>query len=130
LDDYRKLIAAGKAQRWEVLKWTVTVNLALATASIALRRSTDGSTTTSGGFLSLAFFVAVIGALLILYYNDRMTKARNESVRIAEYLIGKGLNYAAISGKEPTRIGFWYDLEDLALFGLILGLFVVIVWLI
>jgi hypothetical protein len=27
LDDCRKLIAAGKAQRWDVVKWTVTVNI-------------------------------------------------------------------------------------------------------
>jgi hypothetical protein len=28
--DTRELIAAGKVQRWDVLKWTVTVNIGLA----------------------------------------------------------------------------------------------------
>jgi hypothetical protein len=30
LDDCRRLIAAGKVQRWDVVKWGVTVNVALA----------------------------------------------------------------------------------------------------
>ena len=42
LDDDRKLIAAGKSQRWDVIKWAVTVNVALATASIiAVRESAN-----------------------------------------------------------------------------------------
>jgi hypothetical protein len=38
LDDIRKLIAAGKSQRWEVTKWAVGLNIALATASVAIDR--------------------------------------------------------------------------------------------
>jgi hypothetical protein len=37
LDDIRKLIAAGKSQRWDVIKWVVALNAALATASVALK---------------------------------------------------------------------------------------------
>jgi hypothetical protein len=37
LDDQRKLIAAGKSQRWDVIKWALMINVALATASIALQ---------------------------------------------------------------------------------------------
>jgi hypothetical protein len=37
-DDRRALIAAGKVQRWEVTKWVVTVNFALAAASASERR--------------------------------------------------------------------------------------------
>jgi hypothetical protein len=33
LDDCRRLIAAGKMQRWDVVKWGVTVNTALAAAA-------------------------------------------------------------------------------------------------
>jgi hypothetical protein len=32
-DDCRRQIAAGKVQRWDVVKWGVTVNVALATAA-------------------------------------------------------------------------------------------------
>ena len=39
LDDCRKLIAAGKVQRWEVVKWGVAVNVGLATAAAALGRN-------------------------------------------------------------------------------------------
>jgi hypothetical protein len=38
IDDNRRLIAAGKAYRWDVVKWAVTLNVALAGASIALRQ--------------------------------------------------------------------------------------------
>jgi hypothetical protein len=123
LDDHRKLIAAGKVQRWEVLKWAMTVNLVLATASITL-----GTASTRGGILGLSILVAVVGALVILYYNDRMTNARNDSVRVEEYLVRNGVDIAAITGKKPERVGFWYDLEDLAVSWGVLGLSVLIVW--
>jgi hypothetical protein len=42
LDDYRRLIAAGKTQRWDVIKWAVTINMALTAASIALRQESHG----------------------------------------------------------------------------------------
>jgi hypothetical protein len=38
LDDNRKLIAAGKSQRWEVIKWAVALNVGLATVSIAINK--------------------------------------------------------------------------------------------
>jgi protein-S-isoprenylcysteine O-methyltransferase Ste14 len=37
LDDQRRLIAAGKVQRWDVVKWAVTVNVALATAATLIQ---------------------------------------------------------------------------------------------
>ena len=40
LDDYRRLIAAGKIQRWDVVKWGVTVDLALAAVSASLTPQT------------------------------------------------------------------------------------------
>ena len=115
LDDCRRLIAAGKVQRWDVVKWAVTVNLALATASIAL-------TSVRGGILALSMFVAVVAALVVLYYNDRMTKTRNDSVGIEKYLMNNDVNFKAITGKEPEEVGFWYDLEDLLIFAVILVL--------
>ena len=41
LDDHRRLIAAGKTQRWDIVKWAVTVNIALAGASVTLKHQ-DG----------------------------------------------------------------------------------------
>jgi hypothetical protein len=62
LDDYRKLVAAGKVQRWDVLKWAVTVNFALATASIALR-SEPNRVWISGWILVLSIAAAFIAVL-------------------------------------------------------------------
>ena len=42
LQDQQKLIAAGKVQRWDVVKWTITVNLALATASAGIGKPGTG----------------------------------------------------------------------------------------
>jgi hypothetical protein len=38
IDDHRRLIVAGKTHRWDIVKWTVTINVALAAASIALKQ--------------------------------------------------------------------------------------------
>jgi hypothetical protein len=37
IDDHRRLIAAGKTHRWDMVKWAVTVNMALAGASVTQR---------------------------------------------------------------------------------------------
>ena len=42
LQDQQRLIAAGKVQRWDVVKWTTAVNLALATASVGIGTSGAG----------------------------------------------------------------------------------------
>ena len=34
LDDCRRLIAASKVQRWDAVKWGVTVNVALAAVAV------------------------------------------------------------------------------------------------
>jgi hypothetical protein len=39
LEDTRKLIAAGKVQRWDVVKWAVSVNIGLATVASALPKA-------------------------------------------------------------------------------------------
>jgi hypothetical protein len=41
IDDHRRLIAAGKTHRWDMVKWAVTVNMALAGASVTLRAADD-----------------------------------------------------------------------------------------
>jgi hypothetical protein len=127
LDDHRKLIAAGKVQRWDVLKWAVTVNVALATASIALK-----SASTSVGIVCLAALVAFVAGLLILHYNNRLKNARNDSIAPERYLMSSGVDFVAIAGKEPKKVGFWYDRAELVLFAVILVLSVVptlVVWI-
>jgi hypothetical protein len=42
LEDQRRLIAAGKAQRWDVVKWGVSINLGLATVAAVAGSKPDG----------------------------------------------------------------------------------------
>jgi hypothetical protein len=65
-EDNCKLVAAGKMQRWDVVKWVVSVNLALASASAISGKS-------QLAFCALAVIVAVLGAILVSHYNLRMT---------------------------------------------------------
>jgi hypothetical protein len=66
LDDCRRIIAAGKVQRWDVVKWGVTVNVALATAVAAIEFN--------AAFSSIPFVIAVLVAIvswqLVSHYNS------------------------------------------------------------
>ncbi|HEY7414919.1 MAG TPA: hypothetical protein VH593_06990 [Ktedonobacteraceae bacterium] len=70
VEDGRRIIAALKIQRWEVLKWAVALNVGLVTAWIALK--TDRTLT----FTWLSAGVGVAAAILILHYNKRAAGAR------------------------------------------------------
>ena len=127
LGDRQRLIAASKLQRWDVVKWTVTVNVALAAAAIA-----------AGGDYNLhlsllAAIVAAVGWGLMLYYNLRLTRTRDEMFvtenYLANYLATNGVDYSAITGKAPKKVGFFYDCEELAIFTVIQWLSIILVWL-
>ena len=64
LQDQQRLIAAGNVQRWDVVKWTIAVNLALATASVSIG-------TAGAGIIIVVFavLVALGGWLLVHHYN-------------------------------------------------------------
>jgi len=86
LDDCRRLIAAGKVQRWDVVKWGVTVNVALATATAAI--PFEGAFDLFGlavpfSFIpfGLAVVVAFVSWLLVSHYNRRTTGARSIRIR-------------------------------------------------
>jgi hypothetical protein len=97
LEDSRKLIATGKAQRWEVTKWAVGLNIALATASVAIDRE-------PAAWLIFIFtgLIGVMAALLILNYTKRMTGARNDAVHVYQYLTNAGVPCVDIFGKDVT----------------------------
>ena len=98
VDDDRSLIAAGKTQRWEVLKWAVTANVAIA----ALLSAHGGA---RGALVFLAFFIAAIGIALIEHYNSRMTAARNEADGILSLFNRSGINLDLI---QPS----WRDYQN------------------
>ena len=128
LDDCRRLIAAGKVQRWDVVKWGVTVNVALATATAAI--PFEGAFDLLGSavpFSLIPFGLAVVVALvswrLVLHYNRRTTGARNDATRLVCQMKKKGIDYDSIIGTSVASEyskGFEYDKQELNLFTLIL----------
>lgn len=111
LDDYRKLIAALKLQRWDATKWTVTVNIALATVAVTLR---DAKWIAA----FMAVFVSVLGSVLVYHYNERATKVRKTIKLATDYLCDYFCDYRTALGinlgGEKSRN---YDREELMVFG-------------
>src|SRR5262249_32659896 len=119
LDDCRRLIAAGKVQRWDVVKWGVTVNVALATAVAAIPPFRDftffiGLPVLAGvavpfsliPFL-LAMLVAFTSWLLVSHYNARVTGARKTATHLVDQMKTKhNIDYDSIIG---TNVGFDYS---------------------
>jgi hypothetical protein len=106
LDDHRKLIAVGKAQRWDVMKWAVALNVGLATASLTLVNSSVINAKQGAARLILwfAFVVAVIALFLIAHYNKRMTGARNDALHIYRYFQANGVDAATILGPKMAEM--------------------------
>jgi hypothetical protein len=87
LDDHRRLIATGKTHRWEIVKWAVTIDVALRGASVTLVKLQAGSPTPiteSALSPQLMFFLIALGVFalticLMWEVTRRMTVARNAS---------------------------------------------------
>jgi len=127
LDDHRRLIAAGKTHRWDIVKWAVTVNVALAGASVALKQR-DGNA--KGLFCLLAFVVLVLSVLLMWEINRRMTATRNASLVPLKYLIRRNVDVASVTGEEPPKqYEMNYDQEELRIYGSILLVSALPAWL-
>jgi hypothetical protein len=119
LDDCRRHIAAHKIQRWDVVKWGVSVNLALAVAA-----ATPALASVRFYLLLLSCGVAVASWLLVLHYNRRMTGTRNQAQTTISWLQERGVNYDAILGdstRDAYASGENYDRQELRLFAYILG---------
>jgi hypothetical protein len=126
LDDHRRLIAAGKTHRWDIVKWAMTVNLALAGASVTLKQ--DGNA--KGLFCSLAFVVFFLSVLLIWEINRRMTATRNASLVPVKYLIKQNVDVVSVTGEEPPqKYEMNYDQEELLIYGGILLVSALPAWL-
>jgi hypothetical protein len=98
LENERRLIAAGKVQRWETVKWVVTVNGALAGFALALLSLTHAPSLclAVGG---LAAFVSYVGCDLLRRYNDqRLLGARRAAWLLEEHLEAEfGIDVRGIS---------------------------------
>jgi hypothetical protein len=119
LDDCRRLIAAGKVQRWDVVKWGVAVNVGLATAAAAIPFKSAFSFIPFG----LAVLVAIMSALLMRHYNLRLTRTRDDARYLVDQVSKKGIDFDSIVG---TNVAFDYakgpdyDKEELRIFKWIL----------
>jgi hypothetical protein len=98
LENERRLIAAGKVQRWETVKWVVTVNGALAGFALTLLNLAHAPPLCLlvGG---LAAFVSYVGCDLLRHYNDqRLLGARRAAWLLEEHLESEfGIDVRGIS---------------------------------
>jgi hypothetical protein len=119
LQDQQKLIAAGKVQRWDVVKWTTAFNLALAAASASIGKP--------GAGVIIFFFtvaVAVAGGYLVSHYNRRITGAREDAKKVTAYFREEGIDLSQIIPEDKARADRapeWYDAEELSVFAYIIA---------
>jgi hypothetical protein len=121
LEDSRKLIATGKIQRWDVVKWSVTVNIALAVAAAA-----PALAEVRLCLLILSWGVAYASWRLVVHYNQRMTDTQGQVKTVVKRLRDKNVDYNAIAdhnvedGYSISRER--YDLTDFyVLFAILAG---------
>ena len=111
LEDCRKVIAALKLQRWEVVKWTIATNFGLATASAF-----------TGQFPVLALLIAVVVAFtgmgIMVHLFWRLTNTRNDTRHIDLYLEAHGVpELRAIHRKFPEQeYNVSYEWQELVFF--------------
>jgi hypothetical protein len=115
LQDQQRLIAAGKVQRWDVVKWTTAVNLALAAVLVAIG-------TSGGGMIIVVFtvFVALGGGALAYHYHRRITDAWRDADRVAAYFREAEIDFSKII--PGYRAPEMYDTEELSILGSIIVL--------
>jgi len=114
LENERRLIAAGKVQRWDTVKWVVTVNASLAAVAVPLLKS-DFAPLLQLAFAGLALLVSFIGYELLRHYGyDRLGGARRAAWLLEEHLEHEyGIDIRGITQQpkqEPTRD---YDRDEL-----------------
>lgn len=109
LHDARKLIAAGKLQRWDVVKWTVGINIGLATVAAAFPKA-------AWHILVFACIVAAIGLGLVLHYFFRLTNARKDADATEAYLIRNGIDIASMRRPVTRKVNIGYDWPELIAF--------------
>lgn len=109
LQDSQRLIAAGKIQRWEIVKWAVALNIGLAAVSLV-------DVVGPAAFI-LCVGVAIVSIFLIFHYNRRMTGARKSSKHLDEKLSKEVISIQQLTGEGPYSDDLRnYDCLELCMF--------------
>jgi hypothetical protein len=115
-DDTRALIAAQKLQRWDVVKWAVTVNIGLAAASAGFKRS-------GAAFFLCALLIAAFGIGLIFFYNWRLTQTRGRLPLIHKFWRENVIDLKRVAELEFGRVkGIDYDGAEVRLSAVLVGI--------
>jgi len=109
LEDRQKMIAALKVQRWDVTKWVVTANIALAAATAALISALWVP-------VLLAFCVSGFGTWLLWHYNERITRVRDTVRRTSDYLCTNFFDYRTALALQTETKSREYDKHELLVF--------------
>ena len=94
LDDARRIIEGGKGRRWEVFKWTVALNILLATAALTQAKPQIASF----ALFVVALIVSLMGTFLIHHYDHRMTQARDSARNLVEWIRDNAIDIYAMMG--------------------------------
>jgi hypothetical protein len=115
LQDHLRINAAGKVQRWDVVKWVITANLALAAVSVSLHDPKSSKL-----LMYFSVLILAIGIALVLHYNKRMTGARNDAGSVYRYLQDNQIDLKKIAGKDLTMPVNWlYDRWELTAYSVV-----------
>ena len=111
LENERRLIAAGKLQRWDVVKWVLTANSALLAAAVALR---DTPWPFHALFFFLTIVIAGVGHNLVAHYNTRMTGAREAGWFIETHMTARfGFDVRSVTHQPTAKPASDYDYKEL-----------------
>jgi hypothetical protein len=118
MDDCRRSVAAGKLQRWEVLKWGTSLNTAIIAATALPNVS-------FWIFFYLSIMVSIISIVLVFYYNSKMTRVRGTMLALVQWLEDNKIDYEKITKikwRTAYKEGEDYDAAELYAFSGILAM--------
>lgn len=110
LENERRLIAAGKVQCWEIAKWAVTLNIALAGAALAAFKLSHAALVCLS-LAGLALLASAISHSVLMHTSDgRMRGARRAAWLIENHLESKhSLDLRGIANQSKAEPSDDYD---------------------
>jgi hypothetical protein len=114
-EDRCRLIAAGKVQRWDVVKWCVTVNLLIAGAAAGALMDYRG------WIFAISAVLTLVSLFLVIHYNLRIGKSRTDSENQFGFFTKHDLDiYKLGLSNRYSKKKFFYDRQEMVAFPLII----------